>query len=103
MLKKWLNASEIAKLIRDGVDRIDFTLDTYKEYGECDNFEPTGFYGIRIVKEFDCPVAAIGYWGGGIDSVCKLYDDLEIWINQYLFSEDHTISYTDKIYCEVFK
>lgn len=85
---RFIKIKDLIKAIENGESEVGFTFDTIEDatsYG-IDDFEPTGWYGIKKVKLFDFDQWVIGYYGGGIE--CVLFDyeyesPTEFFINFY--------------------
>lgn len=96
-----LSSKEIAYLLMNGAERIDFTHDTDLET------EPTGWYGFMHTNLFDYDAIVAGYWGNGIEAVwneyCPTWGDLAWWVMNYIReSEDFNgINLDTKFVCEV--
>lgn len=74
MYKMMTAAEAIDKLfeLKTKTKRLDFTFDNIDEDPECD---PSGWYGMKLMKIFDEDdyVFALGYWGGGSTEVYDIY------------------------------
>ena len=62
--------------LNEETNGLNFTFDNIDENPEC---EPSGWYGIKLMKIFDEDdyVFALGYWGGGSTEVHDIYGMVE--------------------------
>lgn len=69
---KFVKVKDLVKAVEEGYE-VGFTFDTTDEAIAlgANDFEPSGWHGIKTVTEFDYEQYVIGYYGGGIERVCN--------------------------------
>ena len=77
---------------------VDFTFDTPED--ECDDFEPTGWYGVKITYMFGSNVLHMGKWGGGDIESEEFYDNEDMYsiFNDYCreYGQDYNLCVSNK-------
>lgn len=77
---------------------VDFTFDIPED--ECDDFEPTGWYGVKITYMFGSNVLTMGKWGGGDIESEEFYDNEDMYsiFNDYCreYGQDYQLCVSNK-------
>ena len=96
----WKTPEEVIDLlltVPDGTS-VDFTFETPEN--ECENFEPSGWYGVRLAYMFGNNVICMGTWGGGNVYSKEYFEDEEMYIifNDYCkkHGQNHVLCVSDK-------
>jgi len=84
MKYRWVTLDDITRWLVDGtVTEISFTDDAFTT----EDFEPTGWYGMKLVKEFDEESMIFGKWGHGIEYADNLEDGIIGAIKNFFYLE----------------
>lgn len=91
---------DIVRWFLDGaVTEISFTDDRIEDVDE--KFEPTGWYGMKIIEVFDREQIVFGKWGGGIEKIEEANYDITEAIKEFFEWEfGRKLSLDTKICCE---
>lgn len=94
---RWVTLENITRWLIDGtVTEINFTGDAFV----ADDLEPSGWYGMKISKEFDGKAMIFGDWGRGIiDTDPLLYDGVMNAIKRFFKREFNREIYHDTYIC----
>lgn len=97
---RFVKLDDIARWLLDGdVTEISFTDDRIKDVDE--NFEPTGWYGMKIIEVFDREQIVFGKWGGGIEKIEETNYGITEAIKEFFEWEfGWKLSLNTKICCE---
>jgi len=100
MKYRWVTLEDITRWLLDGtVTEISFTDDRIEDVDE--NFEPTGWYGMKIIEVFDREQIVFGKWGGGIEKIEEInYGITEVIKEFFEWEFGRKISLDTKICCE---
>lgn len=91
---------DIVRWFLDGaVTEISFTDDRIEDVDE--KFEPTGWYGMKIIEVFDREHIVFGKWGGGIEKIEERNYGIAETIKEFFEWEfGRKLSLDTKICCE---
>lgn len=91
---------DIVRWLLDGtVTEISFTDDRIEDVDE--KFEPTGWYGMKIIEVFDREQIVFGKWGGGIEKIEETnYGITEVIKEFFEWEFGWKLSLNTKICCE---
>lgn len=93
---RWVPLESIVRWLTQGiVTEISFTGDAFP----ADGIEPSGWYGMKISKEFDGEVMIFGDWGCGIVYVDPLDDGVVSAIKRFFKREFNWEIYHDTHIC----
>lgn len=97
---RWVPLESIVRWLTQGiVTEISFTDDRIEDVDE--NFEPTGWYGMKIIEVFDREQIVFGKWGGGIEKIEEInYGITEVIKEFFEWEFGRKISLDTKICCE---